>query len=60
MTQLNIRDFPEKLLADLKSQAVYAKMTLRDYVISNLQQIVDNKAKRDNKTKSQSNNRLSD
>lgn len=33
MADLNIRDFPEQLLAALKAQAALRKTTLRDYVI---------------------------
>jgi hypothetical protein len=41
-TVLSIKEFPADLMLSLKMQALKNQTTLRDYVISNLQQIVDN------------------
>jgi hypothetical protein len=42
LSVLSIKEFPAQLLTDLKMAALRSKMTLRDYVIANLQQLVDN------------------
>jgi len=46
LSVLSIKEFPAQLLTDLKMAALRNKTTLRDYVISNLQQLVDNGSKK--------------
>jgi hypothetical protein len=39
---LSLKEFPSDLLKSLKTAALHNDMTLRDFVISSLRQIVDN------------------